>query len=130
MSRAGCEDTENVLKSETNTDMVDTSNAVDLELEPGDVSIHHPNVIHGSDGNNSEMWRRGLTIRYIPTTTKITDEGDDMGWPSAFLLRGDPEPNVNTYQEFPTYDPDSDFMAFDGWQEYNEYARTMNDRIE
>jgi ectoine hydroxylase-related dioxygenase (phytanoyl-CoA dioxygenase family) len=123
------EDTENVLGSETNTDNVDTSNAVDLELDPGDVSIHHPNVVHGSDGNTSDRWRRGLTIRYIPTTTKILTDDQDMGWPSAFLLRGNAEPNVNEYQELPLYDPDSDYMEFDGWEEYNEYARRMNDRI-
>ena len=123
------EDTENVLRSETKHDMVDTSEAVDIILESGDVSIHHPNIVHGSEGNTSDRWRRGLTIRYIPTSTRIVTEDQTMGWPSAFLLRGQPEEGINQYQEWPLYDPDDKFMHFEGWQDYNQRAREMNDRI-
>lgn len=63
---------------------VDESQAVDLVLDPGDVSIHHPQIVHGSAANDSDRWRRGLTIRYIPTSTRITDP--DAA--SPFLLRG------------------------------------------
>ena len=52
---------------------VDEQDAVAIELTPGDVSVHHPNIIHGSEANTSISWRRGLTIRYIPTTTRILD---------------------------------------------------------
>ena len=119
-------DVDNVLSSETAAD-VDESNAVDLELEPGDISIHHPNIIHGSEGNNSDQWRRGLTIRYIPTSTRIVEERDP--WPTSFFLRGDPASGANKYQPWPLYDPDSKYMEFDGWEEYNERARRMNERV-
>jgi ectoine hydroxylase-related dioxygenase (phytanoyl-CoA dioxygenase family) len=87
---------------------VDEQEAVALELAPGDVSVHHPNIVHGSDANTSTSWRRGLTIRYIPTTTRILD----AAMSAAFLLRGDPVPGVNKYLAVPTYDPER-HMAFE-----------------
>ncbi|MEW2444523.1 phytanoyl-CoA dioxygenase family protein [Micromonospora marina] len=71
--------------------------AVDIILGPGDVEVHHPNIIHGSTANTSSRRRCGLTIRYIPTSTRITDP--EQPYPSAFLLRG--EPGANRYQEWP-----------------------------
>ncbi len=100
----------NVLGSGMDESLVDESQAVDLILEPGDVSVHHPNIVHGSNANESPKWRRGLTIRYIPTSTRIVTEG---GWPSAFLLRGQAVPGINTYQERPKFDP-AQHMPFRG----------------
>ena len=82
--------------------VVDERDAVAIELEPGDVSVHHPNIVHGSDVNASASWRRGLTIRYIPTTTRILDP--EMS--AAFLLRGHAVPGVNEYRPAPMFDPD------------------------
>ena len=65
-------DVSNVLNSEIDPALVDESLAVDLVLQPGDVSVHQPNIIHGSNANNSPLRRAGLTIRYIPTSTRIT----------------------------------------------------------
>lgn len=88
----------NVLGSESDVE-VDESKAADLVLAPGDVEVHHPNIMHGSNANTSPKRRCGLTIRYIPTTTKIT--ADEQPYPSAFHLRGDP--GVNVYQPNPKY---------------------------
>jgi len=88
---------------------VDASQAVDLVLRPGDVSIHHPNIIHGSNPNASERWRRGLTIRYIPTSTRITDPEAA----SPFLLRGQAVAGVNTYLHRPRF-REGEHMAFSG----------------
>jgi ectoine hydroxylase-related dioxygenase (phytanoyl-CoA dioxygenase family) len=93
-------DVANVLSSGMDAALVDEAQAVDVVLKAGDVSIHHPNIIHGSEPNTSSQWRRGLTIRYIPTTTRITAE---QPWPSALLLRGHAIPGVNHYQPRPTY---------------------------
>lgn len=91
---------ESVLGSAIDDAFVDESKAVDIILEPGDVSVHHPNVIHGSNANTSPRRRAGLTIRYIPTTTRIlTDEP----WPSVFHLRGEAVPGINDYNPFPKY---------------------------
>jgi hypothetical protein len=81
---------------------VDEHDAVAIELEPGDVSVHHPNIVHGSDPNTSSEWRRGLTIRYIPTSTRILDAEKS----SAFLLRGRAVPGVNEYLPVPAFEPD------------------------
>ena len=64
------------LDDRTFQQLVDESKAVDFVLKAGDVSVHHPNIIHGSDANNSPRRRCGLTIRYIPTTTRITFDSD------------------------------------------------------
>jgi len=93
-------DVANVLSSTMDTALVDESRAVDLVLKAGDVSVHHPNVIHGSNANTSGKRRCGLTIRYIPTSTRIRTEKQ---WPSAFLLRGEAVPGINTYLPWPRY---------------------------
>lgn len=93
-------DSPNVLESEIDPSMVDETNAVDVVLKSGSVSVHSPNVIHGSNANNSPLRRCGLTIRYIPTSTRITAE---QPWPSAFLLRGKAVPGINEYLPRPRY---------------------------
>jgi len=43
--------------------------AHDIELEPGQISLHDVYMIHGSEPNNSGQRRRGITLRYMPTTS-------------------------------------------------------------
>ena len=109
-------DVANVLNAETPPEYVDESKAVDVILDAGDVSIHHPNLIHGSNANHSPRWRRGLTIRYIPTSTRILT--DTPPWPSAFLLRGEAVPGVNVYNPWPRYREDvhMPFRDAETWQ--------------
>lgn len=73
---------------------VDKSKAVGLTLRPGEMSLHHIKLVHGSDANRSNDRRIGLAIRYIPTYVRQTKVRD-----SAMLVRGtdkyhhfDPEP--------------------------------------
>lgn len=102
------DDVDNVLGSESAV-TVDESKAVDLVLSPGDVEVHHPNILHASNANTSPRRRCGLTIRYIPTTTRITSERQPFV--SALLLRG--RPGVNVYQPFPAY-VEGEHMPFVG----------------
>jgi len=60
-------DVANILRSGIDESVVDESKAVDVVLKAGDVSVHHPSIIHGSNANRSPRRRCGLTIRYIPT---------------------------------------------------------------
>lgn len=46
---------------------VDEEDAVDVELAPGEMSIHHGRLFHASDPNTTDDRRIGLAIRYIPT---------------------------------------------------------------
>ncbi|GMW00982.1 MAG: hypothetical protein AMXMBFR84_21190 [Candidatus Hydrogenedentota bacterium] len=105
-------DVDNVLGSGMDERLVDESKAVDLVLKPGDVSVHHPNVIHGSNANLSTKWRRSLTIRYIPTTTRILLKKGEGIHPSAFHLRGE-DPGLNEYNPRPDYVPGA-CMPFEG----------------
>lgn len=44
--------------------LVDEAGAVDLSLSAGDVSAHHPSVLHGSGPNRSTRRRAALAVRY------------------------------------------------------------------
>ena len=104
-----------VLDSTIHPSQIDDSQVVNLELEAGDLSIHNPRIVHGSEGNTSDSWRIGLTLRYIPTSTRVVAEG----WRNI-LVRGRPDPhNGNCYAERPRYVP-GQTMAFRGaeaWQD-------------
>ncbi len=63
---------------------VDENEAVDIELQPGEMSLHHVKLIHGSNANGSDHRRIGFAIRYIPAYVRqVVGEKD-----SAVLVRG------------------------------------------
>jgi len=62
---------------------VDEREAVPLVLRPGEMSLHHVRLVHGSPPNPSPDRRIGFAIRYIPTSVYQL-EGTD----SATLVRG------------------------------------------
>ena len=73
------------------------SDAEDIVLEPGQVSLHDVYLYHGSDANTSDHSRRGLTLRYMPTTsvyrhdqpTRFAREGRlVMSQRTVYLMRG------------------------------------------
>jgi ectoine hydroxylase-related dioxygenase (phytanoyl-CoA dioxygenase family) len=63
---------------------VDEARAVALELQPGEMSLHHVRLVHGSDPNPSGRRRIGFAIRYLPTYVRQTAGPRD----SATLVRG------------------------------------------
>ena len=63
---------------------VDEAEVVDLVLGPGEMSLHHVNLVHGSNPNTTDGWRVGFTVRYI--TPDVRQEGE--GRPLAVLARG------------------------------------------
>jgi len=71
-----------------------------VELNPGDVSIHHPNLLHHSERNVSDKRRCGLDIGYISTTTRIRADGVYL---NPLLARGNPVPGINEYRAVPEY---------------------------
>jgi ectoine hydroxylase-related dioxygenase (phytanoyl-CoA dioxygenase family) len=96
-----------VLGTEIRTEDLDESRAVDVRLPAGSVSLHHPMLVHGSNPNLSSRRRCGLTIRYIPTTTRITREP----WKS-FLFRGREVEGINGYSPLPPYDAARHFPGY------------------
>jgi len=64
---------------------IDESGVVDVELQPGEFSLHHVNLAHASHPNRTGDRRIGLAIRYItPNVRQITGVPD-----SAMLVRGE-----------------------------------------
>ena len=57
------------LPLELETEEYDESIAHDVELEAGQVSLHDVFLAHGSEPNTSDRPRRGMTLRYMPTTS-------------------------------------------------------------
>lgn len=107
------DDGNNVLGTTVHPSLIDESDIVDLELQPGDVSVHNPRIIHGSEANTSDGWRIGLTLRYIPTSTRVNRENHP-----AILVRGKPNAgNSNEYAGRPTYDP-ARHMPFSGKEDW------------
>jgi non-heme Fe2+,alpha-ketoglutarate-dependent halogenase len=70
---------------------VDAGTAVDIELQPGEFSLHHVRLVHGSDPNPADRRRIGYAIRYIPTYVRQTEGPRDC----ATLVRG-----VDSYHHF------------------------------
>ena len=80
---------------------VDETKARMLVLEPGEMSLHHVRLIHGSDPNPSGKRRIGFAIRYLPTYVRQVVGTHD----SATLVRG-----VDEFRNFePEQRPDADF---------------------
>jgi hypothetical protein len=47
----------------------DEASAVDLELQPGQMSLHDVYMIHGAAANRSAQRRTGVALRYMPATS-------------------------------------------------------------
>src|SRR5215217_4544820 len=52
---------------------VQESEAIDVELNPGEMSLHHTNLIHGSNPNTSDRPRIGFIVRFVTSQTKNRD---------------------------------------------------------
>jgi hypothetical protein len=76
---------------------VDERKVVDIVLKPGQMSLHHVKIAHGSDPNASGDRRIGFAIRYIPAHVRQAIGASD----TATLVRGrdrfgnfEPEPRA------------------------------------
>lgn len=49
---------------------VEESEATDVILAPGEMSLHHVAIFHGSNRNTSDRPRIGYAIRYVPPSTR------------------------------------------------------------
>jgi hypothetical protein len=76
----------------------DENDAVDLILKAGQVSLHDVFLAHGSEANYSDKPRRGMTLRFMPTTSLFDRNlarqlSESMGFAdhsvrTLFLMRG------------------------------------------
>lgn len=86
---------------------VDETQAVDLALAPGQMSMHHLWIVHGSHANKTDIPRVGLAVRYLATKVRQTGVDD----PFAMLVRGEDRHGHFRLTERPTRD---DLMAGEG----------------
>lgn len=63
---------------------VEEAEAVDIILQPGEFSLHHVLIVHGSEPNRASWPRIGLAVRYVPTHVHQASGMRD----SATLVRG------------------------------------------
>ena len=85
---------------------VDHSRRGIITLRPGEMSLHHVRLVHGSPPNPSNDRRIGFAIRYIPTTVAQL-AGED----SATLVRGEDRHHHFLLEPRPTGDLDPEFVA-------------------
>ena len=63
---------------------IDNELTVPMQLKPGQISLHNVRIAHGSGTNKTKDRRIGLSIQYIPPSTKQLA----VEWDSATLCRG------------------------------------------
>ena len=119
-------DTPNMLYSSMRHELVDAwvqrAGVVDVVLQPGDVSIHHPRIIHCSEPNRSAKRRCGLDMGFIRTSTRISNR--DL-YLDPLLVRGDARPGINTYRQWPAFHPDES-IPFRNHAQWDEEVTLRN----
>ncbi len=80
--------------------------SVSVILKPGQVSLHHVMLVHGSGPNESDDRRIGLAIRYVPTHVRQVKMRD-----SAMLVRGKDDYGNFDFEKPPTGDADEAAQA-------------------
>jgi ectoine hydroxylase-related dioxygenase (phytanoyl-CoA dioxygenase family) len=102
------DDSSLTLNQELNRDEYDETEAVDVVLKAGQISLHDIYLAHGSDINTSDQPRRGMTLRLMPTTSHYDRElaaqmnaergGRSMAHHSLMLMRGNDLCKENDYR--------------------------------
>lgn len=102
---------------------VDENKTVALELQPGEMSLHHTMTVHGSGPNTSDLPRIGIAIRYIAARVAHAPGFKD----SATLVRGNDRFGHYVLEPTPTGDFDPECVAF--YDEMAQERRRMKDAI-
>jgi hypothetical protein len=65
LDHANARDHSNLLFRGERVEAVDELRAVDVVLRPGEMSLHHSNLVHGSNPNTSNEPRIGFIVRFV-----------------------------------------------------------------
>jgi ectoine hydroxylase-related dioxygenase (phytanoyl-CoA dioxygenase family) len=76
----------NVLPWEVKRRPIDDGKAVTIELESNHASLHDGRLLHGSPPNTSDLRRCGYTMRYMPSSVKLSEESYAVH--NIYLARG------------------------------------------
>lgn len=69
LNHVNVRDDSNLVRRGEQVEIVDESQAVDVVLQPGEISMHHSTIVHGSNPNTSDDPRIGFIVRFV--TNKI-----------------------------------------------------------
>jgi non-haem Fe2+, alpha-ketoglutarate-dependent halogenase len=89
--------------------VVDESAALDVVLQPGEMSLHHSNIVHGSNPNKSDGPRIGFIVRFV--TDRIENRGRQV-----LRVRGQADCSHLTLAQPPL--DTSQETAFSAWREF------------
>lgn len=71
LAHTSMRDKENMLASGLRlAGSIDEASAVDINLKAGQMSLHHLNMVHGSQSNGTNKRRIGFAVRYVSTEVK------------------------------------------------------------
>ena len=107
--------TENILLSgqEVAIERHEKDDLVHVELDPGEASIHHSKVVHGSNPNQSDRPRVGLSIQYISAEVRQRNNG---GVDSASTVRGNTSRSKLELEPLPV--SDFDVQSIKNWKRF------------
>ena len=107
--------TENILLSgqEVAIERHEKDDLVHVELDPGEASIHHSKVVHGSNPNKSDRPRVGLSIQYISAEVRQRNNG---GVDSASAVRGNTSRSKLELEPLPV--SDFDVQSIKNWKRF------------
>ena len=107
--------TENILLSgqEIAIERHEKDDLVHVELDPGEASIHHSKVVHGSNPNQSDRPRVGLSIQYISADVRQRNNG---GVDSASAVRGNTSRSKLELEPLPVRD--FDVQSIKNWKRF------------
>ena len=97
------------LNQELDQSEYDERHAADIVLKAGQVSLHDVYLVHGSEPNRSDKPRRGMTLRFMPTSSvfdrelaarQVTDKELGVGHAdrTLFLMRGRDRSGLNDFR--------------------------------
>lgn len=88
---------------------VDDKDAAFIELEPGEFSLHHQFIFHGSNRSESDERRIGLAVRYMKPFRRPAG-GDPIDY--GMVVRGEDRFNTFISEPSPAYDMEPTAVAY------------------
>ncbi len=86
----------------------DEASAIDIELQPGQMSLHDVYMIHGANANTSAKRRTGIALRYMPGSSHFdralkpvdgkTGVAVNFAHRPLWLLRGEDRTGLNDFR--------------------------------
>lgn len=108
------------VNQEIPSNLIDDSQAYNIELPPGSASLHHGMLIHGSNSNRSSRRRCGLTMRFTSIDVKpVTDDPAAVQW-KPLLIQGIDRFGHFSLESWPEF-------ARDGRQQVQPLVRSYQD---